>query len=249
MQASSTPRAHIIQGKEVRLPVQIRDATTYVAQYLVPARAAQELIAYSGLEVAQPFPGRAVCALGFVKYQDGDLGRYDEVAIAFLVRPFGGEDSIVSRARELLSGRIAAFIHKLPVNQGFTLEAGRAIWAFPKFMADIQIDLAERGATCALAIGGQDVLALSIQRGVRIAGRKTRALAYTFHEGVLRRIPWEIDADRFGVSPLGAQLTLGSHPLADELRALGLPKRAFASGSLIGQRSSFFAAEPLNLRS
>ena len=33
----------------------------------------------------------------------------------------------------------AAFIHHLPVNQAFTLEAGRTIWGFPKIMADFRV--------------------------------------------------------------------------------------------------------------
>ena len=33
------------------------------------------------------------------------------------------------------------FIHWLPVDQGFTLEAGRTIWGFPKELAEIDLRL------------------------------------------------------------------------------------------------------------
>ncbi len=36
-------------------------------------------------------------------------------------------------------GDAAAFIHHLPVDQSFTLEAGRTIWGFPKIMADFTV--------------------------------------------------------------------------------------------------------------
>ena len=48
----------MIQGREVRLPVEVRDATAAVAYYLVPASAAQRLIEHSGLRVVQVLPGR-----------------------------------------------------------------------------------------------------------------------------------------------------------------------------------------------
>ena len=33
----------------------------------------------------------------------------------------------------------AAYVHHLPVDQAFTLEAGRTIWGYPKGMADFTI--------------------------------------------------------------------------------------------------------------
>jgi hypothetical protein len=38
-------------------------------------------------------------------------------------------------------------------------------------------------------------------------------------------------------------VTLGDHPIADELRALGLPRRALMSGTLRDVRMEFGAAE------
>jgi hypothetical protein len=48
---------YTIQGHEVTIPVEVRDASAHMASFLVPAAAAQDLIAYSGLEVAEPLPG------------------------------------------------------------------------------------------------------------------------------------------------------------------------------------------------
>ena len=56
------------------------------------------------------------------RYLDGDLGQYNEFGTCVMVNPPG------SHARGLKAlGDAAAFIHHLPVDQSFTLEAGRRI--------------------------------------------------------------------------------------------------------------------------
>ena len=40
----------------------------------------------------------------------------------------------------------------------------------------------------------------------------------------------------------GATLQLGTHPIADELRALGLPKRPLASTTIAHMSATFYAA-------
>ena len=42
----------------------------------------------------------------------------------------------------------------------------------------------------------------------------------------------------------GADLTLGNHPIADELRSLGLPKRALMSAWLGHMHGRFEAPQP-----
>ncbi|MEV5569127.1 acetoacetate decarboxylase family protein [Spirillospora sp. NPDC052269] len=210
--AAPAPATHLIQGDRVTLPVEIRDAAVASAMFPVPAAAAQAVIAYSGLEVARPLPGRAICSLAFVRYADGDLGPYHEFAVAFLVR--GAE-------------RVGAFIHWLPVNQTFTLEAGRTIWGFPKEMADIRMDLATRTKRCLVRVDGRTAIEMHVQPGIPMPpGRGVPSVdAYSSMNGVTRRTPWTVSPGgvrmRLGG---GAYLKLGDHPVAHELRALGLDR-------------------------
>ncbi|EUA23855.1 acetoacetate decarboxylase family protein [Mycobacterium xenopi 4042] len=116
------------------MPVRIRKADVHAAMFSVDAAAAQKLIDYSGLEVCQYRPGRAVVNLMLARYFDGDLGQYHEFGTAVMVNPPG------SRAHGWRAFKdAAAFIHHLPVDQSFTLEAGRRIWGFPKIMADFTV--------------------------------------------------------------------------------------------------------------
>ncbi|MFD0685379.1 acetoacetate decarboxylase family protein [Actinomadura fibrosa] len=239
---TSTAEAHAIQGERVVLPVRIRDAAVASAMFAVPAAAAQAVIAYSGLDVAEPLPGRAICSLAFVRYADGDLGPYHEFAVAFLVRPPGTPppSGPLGRLRGL-SG-VGAFIHWLPVNQEFTLEAGRTIWGFPKELADIPMDLAGRVKRCAVRFGGRTAVELSVRPGVPLPGGAgaPKVDAYSCLDGVTRRTPWTVSPSEVRSRPGGAQVVLGDHPVAEELRSLGLDRARALSSSTIGHLSMQF---------
>ena len=72
--------------------------------------------------------------------------------------------------------------------------------------------------------------------------------SYSFRDGVLRRTAWEMSAEGVAGRPGGATLVLGDHPMADELRSLGLPKRALFTSSAARMRASFGAAEVVTAR-
>lgn len=217
--------SHLIQGRTVTMPVRIRDATVCSAMYPVRADAARAVIAYSGLDVAEVLPGKAVCVLVFVDYRDGDLDAYHEFGVAFLVRPPGASGAGGGLGDLRGAG---AFVHWLPVDQSFTLEAGRGIWGFPKEMASIDLRLSSPYKRCIVRKDGRLVLDVLIKPGFPVpgGGRVTPMTAYTHRDGVTRRIPATMTAQGTRIRPGGALIRLGNHPIAKELSELGLPKRA-----------------------
>ena len=120
-----------IAGTVLTMPVRIPKPTS-TAMFSVPADDAQRLIDYSGLQVCQFRPGRAIVTLMLARYLEGDLGP----GVRHLHHGQPGR-STGNGLRAL--GDAAAFIHHLPVDQPFTLEAGRTIWGFPKIMADFTV--------------------------------------------------------------------------------------------------------------
>ncbi|MFC4115483.1 acetoacetate decarboxylase family protein [Nonomuraea zeae] len=222
--------SHLIQGRTVGMPVRVRDAEVCSAFFPVRADAARAVIAYSGLDVAEVLPGKAVCVLLFVDYRDGDLDTYHEFGMAFLVRPPGAAGSVgLGDLR-----RAGVFVHWLPVDQAFTLEAGRTLWGFPKELADIELRLGSPYKRCVLRKDGRLVLDLLIKPGAPVPGATAMAPldAYTHREGVTRRVPWTVRARGARIRPGGALIRLGNHPIAKELSELGLPKRAMFSSSI-----------------
>jgi hypothetical protein len=222
---------HLVQGQRITMPVEIREAAACSAMFVVPAAAARSVVDYSGLDIVEPVRGRAICSLAFVRYIDGDLGAYHEFAVSFLVRHPGGS--------------VGAFIHWLPVDQPFTLEAGRSIWGFPKELADIDLQLAGRSKRCTVRKDGQLVADLLIKPGLPVPSRsaETSVDAYSHLDGVTRRTAWRMRPAGVRSRPGGAVLVLGEHPVAKELKGLGLPKRAIFTSSIRQLRMTFADAE------
>lgn len=227
-----TAAQHTIAGTVLTMPVRIRKADTHVAMFSVPAAAAQRLIDYSGLRVFEYRAGRAMTMLMLVRYFDGDLGEYHEFGTAVMVNPPGVSAPEKPGLKGMASA--AAFIHHLPVNQSFTLEAGQRIWGFPKVMADFTTRETPKFGFD-VAIDGKLVAGIEFGRGIPVPSAFTSKpqtlTTYSHTDGITREIPWEMRNSGMRARLGGARLRLGDHPYATELASLGLPKRAFASQS------------------
>jgi hypothetical protein len=203
-----------IQGKTVTMPAVVRDASSGSVMYMVDRAAAQRLVPDS-FETVEATPGQTQLTLVIVDYRDNDLGDYDEVGIIFFVKPADQPDA-----------EIGSYIYKLPVNQSFTCEAGCRIWGFPKSVEEIDFRYEDNSATCSLTMAGQHVLTLTVPRGGSNSTPDTEATGYTLIEGVPHQNVFTRGGSGESTTPGGAgvELVLGDHPIADELRALGLPE-------------------------
>ena len=224
---------YVIQGRRITLPAIVRDAKAGNAIFLVPTAAAQALIG-DGFDIVEMSPGQTQLVLGFVDYRDNDLGDYNEGMIVFMVRPAGA------------TGTEGTFIYKLPVNQSFTCEAGCAIWGFPKTVEQVGIEYGERSATCTLVMDGRHVFTLTVPRSTEApAGSDMEMTTYTYLDG-----PTAVPFTTGGGTVVsggadGVVLTLGSHPLAEQLRSLGLPSPALMSTWMEHMHGTFGAPHKL----
>ena len=242
----SPPSIYLILGREVRLPVEVRDATAAVAYYLVPAAAAQRLVTPSALRVALVLPGRTLCTIGTMDYKDGDLGQYHEIAVTFFVHERDSRPlPFIGTALGLLRGNVGAYIHRLPVDGEFTCEAGRTIWGFPKFVTEIALSSAGGEQTAVLRADGQHVLTHTVRTGGTRVLRNRAQISYGHRDGVVYKTLAVMSGEGVGARLGGARLELGTHPLAGELRALGLPKRPLFSTYMSKMTGTFYAAERL----
>ncbi|GII61362.1 acetoacetate decarboxylase [Sphaerisporangium krabiense] len=256
--------SHLVQGREVTLPVEIRDATVCAAVYAVRADAARAVLAYSpDMDVTEFVPGKALCVLQFIRYDDGDLGSYNEFGVGFMVRPPHAHDpasgdgpgafarrprtatgtGVLSRVRGLLGAGM--FVHWLPVDQRFTMEAGRTIWGFPKELAEIDLRLSSPYKRCILRKDGRLVLDLLIRPGMPLPAPSADLTAYTHLDDTTRRIRCTARPRTVHARPGGALIRLGNHPIAKELSELGLPKHALLTATITHTTVTIPEAEPL----
>ena len=241
--AATTPWE--IQGRPVVLPVVVRDALVVQSVFPVRTAAVRKLLpAHGPLHPLEPWPGTSLCSIGAIEYRDNDLGRYNEVAVSVFVteaaappRPFLG---LVQAFR---AARAGVFITHLPVTTSFSRDAGCEIWGIPKTDSEIDINDENGRRVCLLAADGRHVLTLVAPFAGKRRLAPTPQLAYACRDGVVWRTPSIMEGTDVGFRLGGAELALGQHPMAEELRGLGLPRRALFSTSFGRMRARFDAAE------
>ena len=140
-------------------------------------------------------------------------------------------------------GKLSAYIHRLPVDGEFTCEAGQSIWGFPKFVSDISLSTTDDVETAMLRADGEHVLTQSMRTGGSRSFPERTQISYSLRNRTLYCTPSTMIGDKIGARMGGATLALGSHPIADELRSLGLPKRALFTTYIGHMRGKFYAAE------
>jgi len=237
---SETGARYEFEGREVKLPVFVRRASSATATYLVPADAARRLLPGDELEVAEVLPGRTLFSLASIDYVDNDLGDYNEVSMALFVRERGAPAGFpyVGAAVDFLRNRLGTYIHRLPVTQSFTREAGEGIWGFPKTVEQIEIANVDGRNRTVLECDGRHVLTFSVPCGGTRSLPAAEMTTYTYIGGAAHRTTFASGADDVGIHLGDAELTLGDHPIAAELRSLGLPKKPLLSvwlGSMYGR--------------
>jgi hypothetical protein len=240
---ASSPGRWLFAGREVTAPVVVRDASSSAATWLVPAAAARRLLPGPELDVIEVLPGRTLFSLACIDYRDNDLGDYNEVSLAFFVRERGAPAGVpyLGAIVEFLQSRAATYIWHLPVNQQFTCDAGRGIWGFPKSVESIEFHDGDSRRECRLTMGGRHVLTFSSARGGGRTLPDTPMTTYSYIDGALHRTTFVAGARGVGFALGGAELVLGDHPIADDLRKLGLPKRALMTVWMGHQHGRFEA--------
>ncbi len=233
-----------VQGRPVALPVEVRDATALSAMFLVPTVAARRLLPHARLHPLEIWPGRAILVLAAVEYRDNDLGTYNEFAVNLFVhhgpRPLRAGVGLWQAFR---AHTLGAYIHWLPVTTSFSRDAGRDIWGFPKTVAEIAFRDVDRQRQCAVTENGVPVLTFSVRSGGARRMSEMPQDAYAVRDGVLFRTPSVMSGTGVGTRLGGAAVTLGDHPRATELRALGLPRRALLSTFTAHMRATFHPPE------
>jgi hypothetical protein len=126
------------------------------------------------------------------------------------------------------NGTLATHCYKMPVNQSFTRDAGAEIWGFPKTVERIDFDYATPGRFGALLeMGGEKVFEIDLPRGGKLNRSPLGMSAYTYINGIAHVTHFRQIMNGMGIKFGGrdARLDLGSHPVANDLRSLGLPKK------------------------
>jgi len=241
-------QCYLIDSVAINMPVKVREASNAFATFLVNATAAQAWINDTGLEVIEIFPGKAIMQLVGVDYKDNDLGDYNEAGVSFYVRKPGAARGlpVIGALRTFMKGEAVSYIHLLPVDQPFTMHAGRFIWGYPKWVAEIDIDENDRYFETRFSDQGQHVFTFRTKTGGQRALNNQKQPSYGYRGGKLYKTVGIANGEGAQFSLGGEVPVLGDHPIADELRKLGLPKKPIFSGSVARLVMDFESPEIYN---
>jgi len=220
-------RVFDIEGERLVYPTEFRDGCSVAGLFVVKSAIANEYIADSGFEVAELAPGRGVLVLTGVRYTDSDCGQYDETAMAFFVKKVGRKPGLpyASTWIDILRNDVASFTWNLQVTTPLSRDAGIFMWGFPKTIEDITFERAGGRAAFNLRMDGQEVFDYSVRARGSTSPAPVTSAVYSIWEGA-PHVSYLTQTYRdAGYHPGGGRLRLGDHPLADKLRALGLPRR------------------------
>jgi hypothetical protein len=94
----------------------------------------------------------------------------------------------------------------------------------PKTVEVVEFDYTDDHVSVNLEMGGQPALSVRLPRvKAPTASQPERTLTYSYLNGVATRCPLVIDLPPGIVDPADVEIELGTAPVADELRSLGLP--------------------------
>jgi hypothetical protein len=126
------------------------------------------------------------------------------------------------------------YVCHLPVTHEYARDGGIEEWGYPKFLADITFEDLGESVRSELRAEGKHVLTLEVEK-LPAKSQRMDGYIYSVKEGELLKTRSEMQGV-IGISRSrgGASYTLGDHPIADELRGLGMG--ATASGRMYGSQ-------------
>jgi hypothetical protein len=202
-----------IQGRAITFPMEVEEMRAATLLFSVPAAAAASLLPGDSFEVVEVAPHTAQLVIAACDYVRNPWGDYAELNLGFLARPAGDPTELVG-----------SFVYRMPVNQAFTCEAGNRVMGFPKTVEDLTVAYTDSTVTFRLAMGGHQVLTLSLPRAEPLGPpERVAAISYSYLDGVPYGTDLSMDMGTGLVDPADVTLDLGAGPVADELRSLGLP--------------------------
>lgn len=241
---------YVVDGETIEFPVEVKDACMLLNAFLVDAKIAQAMIQDSGFKVIELFPGKAILQLLAVDYRQNDLGDYNEAAIIFPVLTPGEKKPFpfFGTLKRMATGSVANYVYRMPVDQEFTTHAGRYIWGFPKWVSRVDIEFGAEKAAGKLIDEDELVFSISAKTGGKAESKAQRAASIAIRDGRA----WKTYGTSTGSGTtfsLGGEMPTigGAHPLAQELRALGLPKKPLFSVSLKQTTMTFEGPESVEI--
>ena len=240
-----TKEVRLSTGTQIGLPVRYYDWSALLAHFPAPAARVQEILPSPKLKPVLFLPGKAIVSIVAMEYRNiSDVAPYNEVAIMIpvLYQPSFNVPGLPLFFPQRFE-RLGLYVHHLPVTTQESYDFGVEIWGYPKFIAEIVFEDTSELRRCSLRADGKDILTLEVRKWPTRA-RSINYYTYTVKDGRILKTPVQTQG-QYGIARFrgGASYTLGNHHISEELRSMGIGKRALECQYAPRLQSMLHAAE------
>lgn len=208
----------------IEVPIFYHDVSSMWVYFSAPSHMVQSILPSERLKPISLGNGNALYGFVCFEYRDTTIGPYNEVGIG---APCRLDPVINIPLLPALFNRffgVGFYVHYLPVTTQIAYDAGVDIWGLPKFIAQIAFEETHNSRRCVLQADSKEILTLEVTHPDRALKQDT----YDFHtfsvkDKFLLKTPVQ-SSGQFWASRKSdsAQLHLGNHPVAEQLRELKL---------------------------
>jgi hypothetical protein len=218
-----------ISAGKTLLPCFFRKVHYIVCLFKADKDLVEQRLNGTGLLPALKFGKSYMIAIGLIRYDDCDLGKYNEVIVAIpsiperIKKPFNSWFNLVDT---LKNRKVGQHILHIPVTSEFSRTAGQELWGYPKIVAPVEHIFNSSSLHSKVFDPQSNELIMEVKGslGFGIPSIPLSLLTYSFVDGKLLRTPVKVR----GMMKLrlnhDLHLHVGSsaHPMANDLRLLGL---------------------------
>jgi len=209
---------------EGKTPTFYYDNTAMTAIYTASTDQVRKLLPLPDMHPVEIWPGRALVAFTAFEYRSSDIDPYNEFSISFVVS-FGKKTLPGVSVLAMMAKRyFTAYVWQLPVTTERARKGGVDIFGYPKFIGDIVFARETDALTCSLSQGGKNILVLKGRKLKTAPEKVSRFKTYSVKDGVPLVANIYMNPLEFGksASPQAVELTLGTHEIAEKLKAINL---------------------------
>ncbi len=200
----------VFDGKEYEEPLRYYDFLRMVAYFPASTKKLKKYLPSKNLKLLKPFPGMSILFIAVFEYRDiSNLEPYNEVGIGIPVE--------LKTQKKKYQG---SYMIHLPVTTEEARKIGVEFSGFPKFIADITFEDTEHTKICKLVHENKEILSIEFRK-LDTDFRSIESNSFTVKGNKLLRTPVSIQS-LYGMTrqKRGVSLTLGDHPISEELKEL-----------------------------
>ena len=213
------------------MPCHFRKVHYTVALFNTTPGSLEKILSGTGLKPGLKWGNGAVVALGLIRYTDSDLGAYDEVILSAPSIPLDAKKPFsnwLNMIGPLATRKVGQYIFHIPVTSAFSEAAGKELWGYPKIVTGIEHEFTSGSLDSrVLDPSGKLIMHCSGHLGLSIPSVPLSLVTYSFRERQKMRTEVNVRGRMKLYLRQSIRLKIGDsdHPMANDLRAMGLDGR------------------------